>query len=77
MFRLKLNDQDVFYKHFTSPGGEEHIKIQKSGIPIGHVQNVVIDAHIKSSDVQKRLALSSACGRSLKLGTSCWMSTSA
>ncbi|ACO94364.1 putative nicotinamide phosphoribosyl transferase [Shigella phage Ag3] len=57
MFRLKLNDQDVFYKHFTFPGGEEHIKIQKAGIPVGHVQNVVIDAHIKSSADFVELAL--------------------
>lgn len=57
MFRLRLNDQDVFYKHFTFPGGEEHIKIQKAGIPVGKIQTVVIDAHIKSSADFIELAL--------------------
>lgn len=49
MFRLQINNQDIFYDHFTFPGGEEHIKIKHTGMPVYDFTLVAIKAHIKSS----------------------------
>lgn len=57
MFRLKLNGQDVSYDHFTFPGGEEHVRIKKPGVPATFVQEVEIFAHVKSSSELVQLAL--------------------
>ena len=56
MFRLKLNDIDAFYSHSTFPGGEEHVRINKAGIP-QRIADVNITAHVKNSADLITLAL--------------------
>ena len=57
MFKVTFDDQPVLYENMTFPGGEEHITINRHGLPPHDIGVVKIEGSIKSSTEAVRLLL--------------------
>lgn len=57
MFKVTFDGQPVLYENLTFPGGEEHIAINRHGLPPHDIGIVKIEGSIKSSTEAVRLLL--------------------
>lgn len=57
MLKVTFDGIAVLYENFTFPGGEEHVVINRHGIPDHEIGKVVIEGSIKSSTEAFRLLL--------------------